>query len=172
MHENADITTAQNEAEELLLTILHVQPRDTSESGKSSSAILHNIAEEIQKIVGKKFELEDVFKMYPTDYNESMNTVLYQEVIKYNHLIITMINSLDALKLALAGKIVMSQDIDDMSKSLLVNRVPAIWSGVFLSLKPLSSWIEDYTMRIKFLRDWIEFGTPKIFWFPGKIIFY
>jgi dynein heavy chain len=36
-----------------------------------------------------------------------------------------------------------------------------------LSLKPLGSWIEDLTARIKFLTDWINNGTPKIFWMSG-----
>lgn len=43
-----------------------------------------------------------------------------------------------------------------------------IWSDVgFLSLKPLGSWIEDLTSRVKFLTDWINGGTPKIFWMSG-----
>jgi len=36
------------------------------------------------------FELDDVALKYPTDYNESMNTVLTQESLKYNRLLIIM----------------------------------------------------------------------------------
>lgn len=37
----------------------------------------------------------------------------------------------------------------------------------FLSLKPLGSWIEDLIARVKFLNEWINNGTPKIFWMSG-----
>jgi len=33
------------------------------------------------------FELDEVAIKFPTDYNESMNTVLTQEALKYNRLI-------------------------------------------------------------------------------------
>jgi len=54
------------------------------------------------------FNLEDVIKKYPTDYNESMNTVLVQEVVRYNGLLSVMKSSLYNLKKALKGLVVMS----------------------------------------------------------------
>ena len=49
-----------------------------------------------------------------------------------------------------------------------INLVPKKWSDVFLSLKPLSSWLIDLNQRIKFLSDWIKSGkTPNTFWFSG-----
>ena len=48
------------------------------------------------------------------------------------------------------------------------NQVGRLWADRgFLSLKPLGSWIEDLIARIKFLKDWIDLGTPKIFWMSG-----
>jgi len=62
----------------------------------------------------------------------------------------------------------MSEDLESMSTSLFDNQVPGIWSDIgFLSLKPLSSWFEDLKERVKFLKDWISNGTPKVFWISG-----
>jgi dynein heavy chain len=48
---------------------------------------------------------------FPTDYNESMNTVLVQELVRYNRLLNVMKSSLHNLKKALKGLVVMSEDL-------------------------------------------------------------
>ena len=37
-----------------------------------------------------------------------------------------------------------------------------------LSLKPLASWTQDLSERIKFLDEWNNKGTPSVFWISGK----
>lgn len=107
-------------------------------------------------------------KKYPTDYNESMNTVLVQELVRYNRLIEIMKSSLFDLKKALKGLVVMSEDLEKLSNSIFDNQVSKLWADKgFLSLKPLGSWIEDLGQRIKFLIEWIENGTPTTFWMSG-----
>ena len=100
-----------------------------------------------------------------------MNTVLLQEIIRYNVLIKTMISTIKNLKLGLSGKIVLSEEMEKMAASLFVNQVPLIWSKVFLSLKPLSSWTTDFLRRIEFFANWVkDKKTPYYFWISGKII--
>ncbi len=111
MHENAEITTAQNQTLSLLESILSIQPRTSSSSGKNREEIIYEIAESIEKKLPELFPLEDVMKKFPTDYNESMNTVLVQELVRYNRLIEVMKTSLYNLKKALKGLVVMSEDL-------------------------------------------------------------
>jgi dynein heavy chain len=123
---------------------------------------------DIEKKIPEHFDTEDIFKRFHTEYTESMNTVLYQESIRYNKLLDIIKKSLKDLQLALAGKIAISDTLEKMSKSIFVNQVPLIWSDIFLSLKPLSSWIVDLNQRIKFFKDWSLAGkTPDVFWFSG-----
>lgn len=97
-----------------------------------------------------------------------MNTVLFQECVRYNRMLVVMISSLANVQKALKGRIVMSEELDILSTALFNNQVPDLWAKPgFLSLKPLGSWTEDLLARIKFLTDWYNDGTPNHFWMSG-----
>lgn len=34
-------------------------------------------------------------------------------------------------------------------------------------MKPLASWTQDLNNRINFLQEWIDKGTPSVFWISG-----
>ena len=103
---------------------------------------------------------------YPVMYEESMNTVLVQEVIRYNRLIKTIIQTLKDLLKALKGLVVMSQQLEEMSISLYNNSVPKIWADkAYPSLKPLAAWVDDLVDRVKFIDGWINDGIPTVFWY-------
>jgi len=173
LHDNAEITTAQNDASILLETVLGMQPRTSSGSGKSIEQSIKELLIVIEKDTPPAFDYEDVFSKYRTDYNESMNTVLIQEVIRYNVLLNLMKKHIKTLKKALSGKIVMSDDMERIATSLYNNQVPQIWIKLgFLSLKPLMSWLLDLKERIIFFNEWIEKGTPKAFCLPSNLYFY
>lgn len=76
LHDNAEITNAQNETRSVLETILSVQPRQSTEGGKSREDIIDEIATYVQGRTPKPFDVEVIAKKYPTSYEESMNTVL------------------------------------------------------------------------------------------------
>ena len=45
----------------------------------------------------------------------------------------------------------MSLELDKMFTSMLNNQVPANWEKVgFLSLKPLSAWMDEFILRVEF----------------------
>lgn len=168
LHQNAEITTAQNNTRLLLETILSMQPRAGSGTGKSREETIGEIAGFIEKKTPPVFDIELVGKNYPTMYEESNNTVLFQECIRYNKLLKIMASSLKLVQKALKGEVVMNEDLDAMSNSLFDNMVPKMWADKgFLSLKPLGSWVGDLVDRVKFLTQWIEGGTPNVFWISG-----
>lgn len=78
-----------------------------------------------------------------------MNTVLCQELLKYNRLISKMSSLLKNIKKALVGEVVMSEELEKMGNSMFDNLVPLSWAAVgFLSLKPLASWVNELLERI------------------------
>jgi len=130
------------------------------------------MAKFLQDRTAEIFDLEKVSKKYPTAYEESMNTVLFQECVRYNGLLAEMKQSLVKVQKALVGELVMSQDLERMATSIFNNQVPEMWTNDgegkgHLSLKPLASWIADLNERIDFLQGWYDNGTPDVFWVSG-----
>lgn len=79
-----------------------------------------------------------------------------------------MSQTLSSLAQAIAGLVVMSQDLDSMYFSLLNNQVPKLWVKVaYLSLKGLASWIRDLQERVKSMYEWLQTGGPICFWISG-----
>lgn len=168
LHDNAEITNAQNTTIRTLEIILSVQPRTSSGKNITREEQILQIVGQVESKTPPVYDFDAIFKKFPTDYNESMNTVLCQEVVRYNRLLQVMKDSLVNVKKALKGLVVMSDDLEQVANSLFDNQVPKMWSEKgFLSLKPLASWAQDLNDRIRFLDGWINNGTPITFWMPG-----
>ena len=73
--------------------------------------------------------------------------------------------TLEDLKKAIKGLILMSDDLDSMFYDLLVGKVPKNWGKVaYPSLKPLASWMKDLRERVDFIRSWLMEGTTNSYW--------
>jgi dynein heavy chain len=97
-----------------------------------------------------------------------MNTVLQQELIRFNKLLNTVLTSLNNVAKAIDGLVVMSSDLEMAFNSLFDNKVPEIWLKVsYPSLKPLGSYINDLIDRLQFMAKWVEHGSPPAFWISG-----
>ncbi|XXQ30104.1 AAA+ ATPase domain-containing protein [Plasmodiophora brassicae] len=168
LHDNADISYAREETNSLFACILSILPRVSSGTGKSRESIVADVATRILATLPAVIDIESVTKMYPTSYTESMNTVLVQEAIRYNRLLVRVKETLIALGKALKGEMVMTAELESMADSLFKNQVPDVWSAVaYPSLLNLSSWVNDLHARMAFINGWIKDGTPAVFWISG-----
>ena len=164
-HDNAAITKNLNETGALInsLTLTSGEASGGADDDKESMIIA--LANTIIAEVPEKFDMEYARKHYDTDYHQSMNSVLTQELEKYNILISLIKNSLSDLKKAIAGEALLSKELEEALNSMQLNAIPGLWKKKsFNSLKPLGSYIKDLQSRLEFFKDWIYEGIPRVFW--------
>lgn len=168
LHMNAGITRDYSVSMNLTGALVLVEGGGSGGEGVNTEVILVHMAAEILSKLPPKFDVEEAQKKYPVDYSESMNTVLVQEMERFNKLMNEVRNSLTDLQKAVKGLIVMSPALDLQSNYMLLGRIPENWRKVsYPSLKPLPSYISDFVERMNMLNDWYTNGKPPTFWLSG-----
>lgn len=81
------------------------------------------LCEDILSKMPPQYDVEAVQAAYPTTYEESMNTVLTQECIRYNTLLGVMDRSLKESVKALKGLVVMSPELEGVAFAMYDNQV-------------------------------------------------
>lgn len=173
MHENANLAFQHKETNTLINTILEVQPRSSAGGqGKSNDEIVQELVASVRARVPEKLDMETATEsLFVKDANgriNSLTTVLGQEVDRFNNLLKLIHISLETLSKAIAGLVVMSEEMEKVYNSFLNNQVPSLWSNTaYPSLKPLASWVKDLILRTSFVDLWLKRGQPKSFWISG-----
>jgi dynein heavy chain len=166
LHDNAAITSSILETSKLLANALSLLPRSTAAGAKTWGEMLAETAGIIEVQLPQTFDLEKICIQYPTIYEDSSNTILTQELERYNKLLSRVKVSLRDVQRALKGEVVMSTELEIMGNSVVNGKVPDKWAG-YPSLKPLGSWVADFLQRILFYQDWVDNGKPKTYWISG-----
>ncbi|XP_045894232.1 dynein axonemal heavy chain 6-like [Micropterus dolomieu] len=173
MHENANLAFQRQETMTLINTIFDVNPRSSVQHGaKSNDDIVCELAESILAKLPERLDMDEAVEtLFVRDKNgrlNSLTTVLGQEADRFTNLLRVLRISLVTLQKAIAGLVVMSEEMDRIYTSFLNNQVPTHWANSsYPSLKPLASWVRDLALRTSFIQTWITHGQPKSFWISG-----
>lgn len=109
---NAGITRDLELSNEFFESMMLVQGTVTIGDTTKQDEMLLNIKDDIYNRMPELFDIEEAQKQYPIMYMESMNTVLIQELIRYNILLHEIRESLDMLEKAVKGLIVMTPALE------------------------------------------------------------
>ncbi|ERE72971.1 dynein heavy chain 14, axonemal-like protein [Cricetulus griseus] len=84
-------------------------------------------------------------------------TYLNQEIQRFDKLLSIIHKSLKDLELAIKGKSILTQDLEEIYDSFLRARVPKLWQkNAYKSCKPLSFWVSDLLQRVNFFNTWAK----------------
>ncbi|XP_062872057.1 dynein axonemal heavy chain 12 [Trichomycterus rosablanca] len=169
MHENVEISKDLQQTKLLFDSLILTQGGGTKGGGSTGGDNnLLDIASDTLSKLPENFNIESALAKFPVRYEESMNTVLVQEMERYNNLCNTIRTSLQNLLKAIKGLVVMDAELEAIASGLLVGKVPEKWAKrSYPSLKPLGSYISDLLGRLKFLQDWYDTTKPNVFWLSG-----
>merc|ERR1719473_964547 len=97
-----------------------------------------------------------------------MNTVVTQELLRFNNLASCIRKSLREVQMAIKGLIVMSLELEKLYNTMYFGRLPDMWANVsYPSLKPLSSYYTDLLKRLTFFNTWLKEKPPPTYWISG-----
>ncbi|XP_057271369.1 dynein axonemal heavy chain 8 isoform X1 [Pezoporus wallicus] len=169
LHGNADIIYQSNTAADVLDTITNIQPKEGGAgAGETREAIVYRLAEDmLDKLPPDYIPHEVKARLIKMGHLNSMNIFLRQEIDRMQKVITIVRNSLNDLKLAIEGTIVMSENLKDVLDNMFDARIPQVWKRVAWDSSTLGFWFTELLERNTQFSTWIFGGRPNVFWMTG-----
>ncbi|KAH8316762.1 hypothetical protein KR074_004303 [Drosophila pseudoananassae] len=171
LHANSGITRDLQTTKTLLdsmILLLGSEAAGSSGAGVSVEQVILGTIKQIEQEMPPDMDIEGAAEKYPVDYNESMNTVVVQEMERFLKLQKEIRASCRDLAMAIKGIMVMTPDLENVMTAMKFNRIPTKWmSKSYPCLKPLGSYVQDLYKRLNWLHDWHHHGKPPTFWLSG-----
>ncbi|KFW96981.1 Dynein heavy chain 8, axonemal, partial [Phalacrocorax carbo] len=167
LHPNADIIYQSNTAADILDTITNIQPKESGVGhGETREAIVYHLAEDmLEKLPPDYIPHEVKSHLIRMGQLNSMNIFLWQEIDQMQKVITILRNSLNDLKLAIEGTIIMSEA--NALDNIYDGRIPQLWRRVSWDSSTLGFWFTELLERNKQFSTWIYEGRPNVFWITG-----
>eukprot|EP00903_Cladosiphon_okamuranus_P016611 g15323.t1 len=168
LHDNASITRAQSDTAQLLKSVLLTESSGGGSGGADKETTINTVAADILSKIPVEFDMEAAQIRYPVRWDESMNTVLCQELQRFNNLTNAIKSSLVNIQKAVKGLVVMSAALEVLGNELFFGKIPTMWSSnSYPSRKTLAGYVGDLLQRLAFFGGWLRDKPPPVFWVSG-----
>jgi len=194
LHVNADLTYGTNEALYILNTISDTQPKESGvvKGGKTREETVFDKADdllavmpklykddEVRELVRKRSRLENEFVLgeKPSEkidgFSIPLNIFLYQEITRLNRTLTNVRQTLNDLKSAIQGEIIMTPELQAALNDVYNEKPPRHWyldaSGQAIAwyLPSLALWFSGLLDREKQLSQWLYNTRPVSYWITG-----
>eukprot|EP00592_Proboscia_alata_P015189 CAMPEP_0194394788 /NCGR_PEP_ID=MMETSP0174-20130528/124051_1 /TAXON_ID=216777 /ORGANISM="Proboscia alata, Strain PI-D3" /LENGTH=2316 /DNA_ID=CAMNT_0039190629 /DNA_START=658 /DNA_END=7604 /DNA_ORIENTATION=+ len=173
LHPNAEIDFRTQQSNAMFSTILELQPREAAEGSGAATPqqIAENVASELLEKFGEKsFDVEDLIR--GLDEQGPYQNVFIQEMDIMNVLLVEIRRSIKELQLGFAGELTMSDSMESLMTSLFLDKIPTTWAKKsWPSLRPLASWISNFSDRLAQLEEWMNNPSeiPRVTWLSGLV---
>ena len=172
LHPNAEISYFTQRTNSLWDNLITLQPQTSSKTSSiNESNVFHTLNEIRAKVpllsldLGS-FDVTDIRQRILASKKLSSepsltpyDVVLLQELDRWNILCINMVLSMNLLKKALFGEVVMNDDLESLSVSISEGILPSTWRRFAPSTSmKLGSWIAHFTKRFDQYRRWISYA--------------
>jgi dynein heavy chain len=177
LHPNADLTFRVKEVNALFATLGDTQPKGGGGGGEGMSR------EDV--VAAKALEL---LERLPEHYNEDdykakinklgglsvpLNIFLYQEIQRFQAVLLLVTNMLKQLRLAINGEVVMTEQLQNCLDDMFDAKPPGSWlrtvaGDEFSWLLPtLGLWFSSLLLRDDQYRTWLNGSRPNSYWLTG-----
>ena len=169
LHSNADLTFRTIQVNDVINTIIDTMPKAGGGSGgESREDKVDRLCQDRLEKVPPVFEREDMIKkISKLGEREPLTVHLRQEIDRLNIVINLTRKTLQNLRLAIAGTIILSPDLVEALNSLYDGRVPPMWVGMSWESSGMGTWFSGLINRYEQLRRWLDNGRPKSYWLTG-----
>jgi dynein heavy chain len=168
LHPNAEISYFNNATKEMWANLIAMQVSSSSGgNGVNREEIIEGVTNGILEQLPEILDLYKVKKRFESP--SPCQTVLLQELERFNKLLDKMLETLTNLKRALNGEIGMSQELDDLAASLFNGFLPSAWRTLCPQTeKNLVNWLEHLKKRDAQYKIWeSQKEEPNAVWLSG-----
>jgi dynein heavy chain len=170
LHKSANVKFRLKASEALMRAIVETSQCTVVKSATSISSdkeTVIRLSERILSQMGHSLTLPT----QSTNELDAMQTVLRQEVARYNSFHAIVNAELHDLQNAVAGRGIMTQKLNRVYTSLLIQAVPDAWlvaaGNSTATRRSIGSWLAALARQTEFLQSWCSEGSPRSYYLPG-----
>lgn len=169
LHPNADISSQTKESQQMLDTIMSIQPKDSNTgTGETREEVVKRIANDLLSKLPEDFDKNKTKACIQKQGGpKPLNIFLGQEVDRMQIVLSAVRSTLSDLKLAIDGTIIMSAQLQEALDALYDARVPTAWIKLSWQGSTLGLWYSELLQRTAQFQTWLYDGRPLVFWLSG-----